>query len=144
MRTRWTRTLDDIDSPTTYSSDEYTQLTEIIGTEDRAHNWDHLATNEITRLCERLAVDDDVAATATRIYRQIIGTNLVNNYSVRLLTAAAVYTACREHREPRTFADIDDAAYVRIESGEEITGRVDVRRLTEASAPFAKCLQRDS
>lgn len=121
MRRRRTRTPGDIDSPTIYSSDEYTQLTEIIGTEDWAHNRDQLATNEITRLCDRIAVDDDVAATATRIYRQIIGTNLVNNYSIGLLTAAAVYTACREHREPRTLADIDDAAYVRIENDDETT-----------------------
>lgn len=98
-----------------YSTEEYEQLTETIGTEDRAHERLQLATNEITRLCDRLAVGADVADDATRIYRQVIRTDIVNNYSIGTLTAAAVYTACRKHGEPRTIEDVDDAAYVRIE-----------------------------
>lgn len=106
---------DESDSVSVYSAEEYEQLTEVVGTEDRAHDRIQLATSEIHRLCDRLAVGDDVADDATHIYRQVIRTDIVNNYSIGTLTAAAVYTACRKHSEPRTMEDVDDAAHVRIE-----------------------------
>lgn len=116
MKRRWDRAADDPNSQIVYTAEEYTHLEELIGTADRAQDLLDLATTEIDRLCDCLAVGDDVADAATRLYRQVIRTDLVNNYSVGILSAAAVYTACRERREPRTLDDVTDATYVLVDS----------------------------
>lgn len=118
QRTRW---LDNIDSPTVYSPEQYRQLRYIPGTQDRAQARQKLSEKELQHLCTRLAVGDDVANEATSLYQQVIRTNMVNNRLNGTLIATSVYTACRKYELPRTSHDVDDAAQVLVHSDRDLT-----------------------
>lgn len=118
MRSR-DRLSEETESRTVHSPEQYNQLRETIRTQDRAQDRMELAKNEIRRLCDCLDVGDVIEDEAIQVYQQIIRTDLINNYSVTELTAAAVYTACREQRVPRTLSDVNRAASVLVDSSLE-------------------------
>ena len=70
-----------------------------------------------------MGAGDEVADDAIQLYRQVIRTNLVNNYLNRSLMGATVYVACRKHRVPRTLDNIDAAAYVLVEPDNDTSPR---------------------
>lgn len=113
MRTPWRYTLWNIpDNQNVYIPGEYEQLRHTAGTQSRAQDRESLSETELRRLCSRLELSKGVTADAVRLYQRLIRTNLVNNYLNGTMIAAAVYTACRKHRIPRTFGDIHSAAHV--------------------------------
>lgn len=126
MAPRRTRRTGATGSRPIYSPKQYNELTETIRTEDRAQERLDMATNEIGRLSTRLDVEDVVEDEALQFYRRILRTDLVNNYSIGDLTAAAVYTACRKHAVPRTLADVKAANRIVMDSNLE--GEVVIRR----------------
>lgn len=116
QRVRW---LDNIESPTVYSHEQYQQLRDILGSPDRAEDWLDVSKTEIHELCMRLMVGDEVVDEAIQLYQQVIRTDLVNNYSNGALMAATVYAACRKYEEPRTMQDVSDAASVLVEQNND-------------------------
>lgn len=117
----WRRSIwfDNDDAATVYSPEQYRELRAIAGTHDQAQARKGLSETELRHLCKRLEVGERVVEEAIQLYRQAIRTDLVNNYLNGSLMAAAVYTACRKYGVPRTFGDVDDAAYVRVASDED-------------------------
>ena len=119
-RTKW---FENIDSPTVYSTEQYQQLHDVAGSPDEAADRLDVSKSEIHELCTRLDAGDEVADDAIQLYRQVIQTNLVNNYMNGSLMGAAVYAACRKHQVPRTLDHIDAAAYVLVEPDNDTSSR---------------------
>lgn len=119
MNRRRTSRADATESRPVYSPKQYNELTETIRTTDRAQERLDMAENEIGRLSTRLDLEDVVEDEALQFYRRILRTDLVNNYSIGDLTAAAVYTACRKHEVPRTLAEVKAANKVLVDCDRE-------------------------
>lgn len=109
-----------------YSPKQYNELTETIRTTDRAQERLDMAKNEISRLSTHLDLEDVVEDDALQFYRRILRTDLVNNYSIGDLTAAAVYTACRKHEVARTLSDVQAANTIMMDS--DLEGEVVITR----------------
>lgn len=119
MNRRRTSRTDATGSRPIYSAKQYNELTETIRTEDRAQERLDMAKNEIGRLSTHLDLEDVVEDEALQFYRRILRTDLVNNYSIGDLAAAAVYTACRKHEVPRTLSDVKAANKVLVDCDRE-------------------------
>ena len=126
MNRRRTNRADATGSRTIYSPKQYNELTETLRTTDRARDRLDMAKNEISRLSTRLDLEDVVEDEALQFYRRILRTDLVNNYSISDLTAAAVYTACRKHEVPRTLSDVKSANTIVMDS--DLEGEVVITR----------------
>ncbi len=64
------------------------------------------AMNELDRLADQLYLPRNVREEAARIYRLAVEKGLVRGRSIESVIAAAIYTACRELRIPRTLDEI--------------------------------------
>lgn len=123
MRYRHKAWFKNIDSPTIYSAEQYQQLATIPGSPDEAADRLDVSKSEIRELCTRLETGDEVAEDAIQLYRQVIRTNLVNNYLNGSLMGAAVYAACRKYEVPRTMNDVYQASHVLVEPSDDAASR---------------------
>ncbi len=64
------------------------------------------AMNELDRLADQLHLPKNVREEAARIYRLAVDKGLVRGRSIESVIAAAIYTACRELKIPRTLDEI--------------------------------------
>ena len=92
------------------SDEKHDQLWEKLRTEERGRERLELARDIITEICNRAEISEEVVTVAIQIYEQTLTTDLVNNFSIGVLSVAAIYTACRDQQIPRTINDIIDVS----------------------------------
>jgi transcription initiation factor TFIIB len=68
------------------------------------------AMGELEKLAEKVAVSPAVMERAAYVYRKSIPLISTRGRSITVLTAAALYAACRSTQTPRTLKDVSDAA----------------------------------
>ncbi|MHA1379887.1 MAG: transcription initiation factor IIB [Candidatus Helarchaeota archaeon] len=73
-------------------------------------DWHHrnlsIATNEIRRICSHLELPNRVSNRSATLYRKVYKLNLLKGRSIKSMVCACVYISCREHKIPRTLAEI--------------------------------------
>ncbi len=68
------------------------------------------AMNELTRLSDKLHIPASVVENAALIYRKTLDKGLIRGRSIKSITAAALYAACRLTRTPRSLKEIAKAS----------------------------------
>jgi transcription initiation factor TFIIB len=68
------------------------------------------AMNELTRLSDKLHIPTSVEENAALIYRKALDEGLIRGRSIKSITAAALYAACRLTRTPRSLKEIAEAS----------------------------------
>lgn len=68
------------------------------------------AMAEIGRLSDKLAIPKQIKETAAFIYRKALDERIIRGRSIPVIATAALYTACRITRVPRTLKEISEAS----------------------------------
>jgi transcription initiation factor TFIIB len=68
------------------------------------------AMNELTRLTDKLHIPSDIEEHAALIYRKALDKGLIRGRSIKSIAAAALYSACRLNRTPRSLKEIAEAS----------------------------------
>ncbi|MFH0859312.1 MAG: TFIIB-type zinc ribbon-containing protein [Patescibacteria group bacterium] len=71
-----------------------------------------LAMNELTLISEKLTIPKSVKEEAAVIYRKTLKKRLTRGRSISVMTAAALYTACRFAKTPKTLKEIAKASLI--------------------------------
>jgi len=72
-----------------------------------------LALSELGGLKDRLAVPDDVAKRAARIYLRALERDRIRGRAIPVLVASVIYAACRGSETPRSLKDVERAANIK-------------------------------
>lgn len=70
------------------------------------------ALTQLDRKCSNLALPRGVRESASKIYKDALEEKLIRGRTVESVLAAAIYIACREHKIPRTLAEIESVSEV--------------------------------
>lgn len=68
------------------------------------------AMSELQRLSDKLNIPSSVQEMAAVIYRKALNEGLVRGRTIKGITAAALYTACRFTKNPRTLKEVTEAS----------------------------------
>jgi len=68
------------------------------------------AMTELTRLSDKLHIPSSVGENAAFIYRKALDEGLIRGRSIKSITAAALYAACRLTRTPRSLKELAEAS----------------------------------
>jgi transcription initiation factor TFIIB len=68
------------------------------------------AMNELTRLSDKLHIPASMEENAALIYRKALDAGLIRGRSIKSITAAALYAACRLTQTPRNLKEIVEAS----------------------------------
>ena len=67
---------------------------------------------ELDRLCDKAHIPGPIKEKAAVVYRKALDRGLVRGRSIAAIAAAALYSACRSTRTPRTIRDIEETSLV--------------------------------